>query len=121
MVLAMTQIANRPAALTLAALAATLIIIAGGKTPGLSWAPLAHIGQISYGLYLWHYPVVVVGMDILPRSIPLWARMLLVTALSITTAEASHRWIEQPFLRLKGRLARRSTLVTLPNGGLSRP
>lgn len=43
--------------------AATLLIILivlAGRGPvarGLAWAPLAGLGRLSYGVYLWHYPV----------------------------------------------------------------
>jgi peptidoglycan/LPS O-acetylase OafA/YrhL len=39
------------------------VIALGGfasTAPGtslLEWGPLAHIGRISYGLYLWHIPL----------------------------------------------------------------
>ncbi|MGK2929499.1 MAG: acyltransferase family protein, partial [Acidimicrobiales bacterium] len=58
---------------------------------------LAAIGRRSYSLYLWHWPVFVFtrpGVDWpLDGAAALVVRLALVFAL----AEASYRWIEQPF------------------------
>lgn len=46
---------------TAIALSSTMMVL-GASQPGLfakilSWRPLRYIGEISYGLYLWHYPI----------------------------------------------------------------
>ena len=53
------------------------------------WAPrsLVRLGQISYGLYLWHFPVMLVLTPFL--AVPV----------SLALALASERWIERPFRR----------------------
>jgi peptidoglycan/LPS O-acetylase OafA/YrhL len=65
--------------------------------------PLVAIGRISYGLYLWHWPVYLVlnGGRIHWGFIPL---TLLRLAVSGLLAVASFLLVEQPFLRLKRRL-----------------
>ena len=69
----------------------TLALIAGGMTfmsPGrtlLASAPLRSIGRISYSLYLWHWPVLVLGaMALAPvdaetgdATAPIWLRLTL--------------------------------------------
>jgi peptidoglycan/LPS O-acetylase OafA/YrhL len=69
----------------------------------LRLAPLVAIGRISYGLYLWHWPIYLVlnGGRIHWSFVPL---TLLRLAVSGAVAVLSYVLIEQPFLRLKRRL-----------------
>ncbi len=71
-------------------------------TTALGWKPLASLGKISYGLYLWHLPVYAV---ILPRvlDLPLAVRSAVVVAASVAVAGLSYVAVERPFLRLKDR------------------
>jgi peptidoglycan/LPS O-acetylase OafA/YrhL len=63
--------------------------------PVLSLAPLRAIGWISYGLYLWHWPVYVY---LTPARTGLDDAQLLVVRLAVTfaLALASYRLVEQP-------------------------
>ena len=61
----------------------------------LSWRPLAYVGKISYGLYLWHGLVIWWHLP-WPVAVPL----------SIAMAIVSFHVIEQPFLGLKDRFGR---------------
>ena len=63
--------------------------------PVLSLAPLRAIGWISYGLYLWHWPVYVY---LTPARTGLDGTELLVLRLAVTfaLALASYRLVEQP-------------------------
>jgi peptidoglycan/LPS O-acetylase OafA/YrhL len=75
-----------------------------GLTSGLlRRQPLVAIGRISYGLYLWHWPVYLVlnGGRIHWAFVPLTLLRLGVSGLM---AVLSFRLVEQPFLRLKSRL-----------------
>ncbi len=65
--------------------------------------PLVFVGRISYGLYLWHWPVYLVlnGGRIPWAFVPL---TLLRLAVSGLCALASFVLVERPFLRLKDRL-----------------
>ena len=58
----------------------------------LGSTPLAAIGRRSYGLYLWHWPILV--LTDAPRSM---ARLLFVLVLVAVVTEAGYRLIEQPF------------------------
>jgi peptidoglycan/LPS O-acetylase OafA/YrhL len=86
---------------------AGLVIAAGlGSTatvPGrlLGLAPVRWIGRISYSLYLWHWPLIVIPATALETELPLWARLGLA-ALTFPIAAASQHWIEEPIRR--GRL-----------------
>ena len=89
-----------PAAL-LPCLGTALIIHAGQAGPSvvgrlLSLKPVVFIGQISYSLYLWHWPVIVFTSYMLVHK-PNVPTMAGAVALSILLATLSWRYIEQPF------------------------
>ncbi|MEO8906628.1 MAG: acyltransferase, partial [Microbacteriaceae bacterium] len=69
----------------------------------LDIAPLRAIGARSYGLYLWHWPVLVLvaaawspGADTLERTLMIGAVALCITA---AAAVLSYRFVEQPVRR----------------------
>ena len=104
---------------------ATVVLIAGladhdgWLRSALGLAPLRWVGRISYGLYLWHFPIFLVFRYRLGVSFPLRAAILV--GLSIAVAAASHQWIERPFLRLKDRFRsdghRSNGLLPVVGGG----
>jgi peptidoglycan/LPS O-acetylase OafA/YrhL len=56
------------------ALIAALELCAGGFVVGaLSLAPVRYLGQVSYGTYLWHWPVIVLAGDLLDMPAPVLA------------------------------------------------
>jgi peptidoglycan/LPS O-acetylase OafA/YrhL len=82
----------------------------------LAWRPLAWLGLVSYGVYLWHLPIAELlalgtsphftagGLDLtasLPA--PTVALLILTLAASCAIAWASYRVVELPFLRRKER------------------
>ena len=79
----------------------------GWLASALSRQPLVGIGRISYGLYLWHLPLVygcgALAVDGAPPDFP---RATLAIALTFLIAGASYRWIETPMLRIKRRFTR---------------
>lgn len=98
---------------TLGTLGVLLAAPHAGLSRGVRWlsAPsLQWLGARSYSLYLWHWPVLWLGIAILGPT-PVSVRLVLV-AVSIVPAMASYRWVEQPW-----RTA--DFLVTLPMGGLA--
>ena len=108
-----------PAGLLIAALGAAGLVVAAAS-PGLiagllSWAPLRWAGLRSYGIYLWHWPVIAIAAAITgPRPGPpwLWAAE---TATAITLAAASWTWIEEPILHNGLRATCRAVCRTLGN------
>jgi peptidoglycan/LPS O-acetylase OafA/YrhL len=63
---------------------------------GFAWAPLRWVGTRSYGIYLWHWPVLVLTSPHgNPGDAPLWMVGAQVSA-SVLLAWASYRWVEQP-------------------------
>jgi peptidoglycan/LPS O-acetylase OafA/YrhL len=64
----------------------------------LSWRPVTYVGEISYALYIWHFPVLYLWPT---NRLPVLARV----AVSLACAVASYQLIERPFLRRKPRPA----------------
>ncbi|PPF82220.1 acyltransferase [Subtercola sp. Z020] len=72
--------------------------IAGNRGPAvvLSLRPMVWIGTISYSLYLWHWPMLVLAAAVFGTlSLPL---ALAVGAFSVIPAWLSYRFVETPFL-----------------------
>lgn len=81
---------------------AALVIAAGVRLPVaapgrlLGSRPLRYLGRISYSLYLWHWPLIVLPAAALGSALGLPTRLGLALA-TIPIAAASQRWIEEPF------------------------
>ena len=74
--------------------------------PVLAWGPIARIGVISYGLYLWHLIGLHMGNEVagllgLTGQTAGWAALPVYLAASIVIAEVSFRWFESHFLKMK--------------------
>ena len=67
-------------------------------TIALSWRPLRALGLISYGVYLWHWPVDVV-MTAERVGLTGWPLIGVQSAITLALSIASYRWIEQPIRR----------------------
>jgi peptidoglycan/LPS O-acetylase OafA/YrhL len=91
--------ANLPAAVGLALVIAAAAI---GTGPAMSWLGtrlLAGLGLISYGIYLWHLPLILIvrQMGLLPATFA--PRLLLVLTLAVGAATLSWILVERPLLR----------------------
>lgn len=81
---------------------ASALIIAAVASPYsavgklLSWKPLQWIGLRSYGLYLWHYPVIILSNPANPNAQPGFMLQLVQLALSIGLAALSYKYLEVP-------------------------
>ena len=84
-------------------LAAAAIIVAGqsgsrfGVDRLLSWKPLVALGDNSYALYLWHWPVLVLATGRhRHREAPTLVQGLAVVAASMVLAVLTTRFVEKP-------------------------
>ena len=82
-----------------------VLAVVGVAVPG-SWGntvlgtqPLRYLGQRSYGLYLYHWPIFMVlrpGQDV---ALAGWPNTLLRLALTLVVADLSYRFVEMPVRR----------------------
>ncbi len=81
-------------------LAGVLLVVSGTGTCSrlnrlLSIRSLTYVGDLSFSIYLWHWPVLVIGMAVLDtRAVEV--RLGLV-AVALGLSVASHRLVENPF------------------------
>lgn len=79
---------------------AVALLYGGGAPSGpvrlLAAAPLRFLGKISYSLYLWHWPLLVLPLMFLERSLT-GAEIVVAVAAAIGVSWLSWRFIEQPF------------------------
>ena len=61
----------------------------------LRWRPVQFIGDISYSLYLWHWPILILAPWALHTLLGTWAS-LSVVAISVAVGWVSKRFIEDP-------------------------
>ncbi|HEY7438315.1 MAG TPA: acyltransferase family protein [Acidimicrobiia bacterium] len=64
----------------------------------LSWRPLCWLGLISYGVYLWHWPVDIV-VDTERVGLSGWPLFFLQCAITLTIAYVSYQFLERPIRR----------------------
>ncbi len=85
-------------------LGSALVLLAGAHPDGsrplvsrmLGWAPMRTIGDWSYSLYLWHWPVLILATEALGRALlPAETALALVAIFGLSAA--TFWWIESPF------------------------
>jgi len=95
-----------------AALVAGVILAPGGPAARLlSVRPLRYVGSISYGTYLWYWPVALV-MTPERTGLGEWALFGCRTAVTLGIAALSARLVEMPIRR--GALPARRALIAIP-------
>lgn len=111
---------------TLVALLAALLIPALERAPrgwmaqALGWSPMKQLGRVSYGFYLWHWPIVL--WLAVPAGATFWERRALNVAqfgLTLAIAVASFTLLESPIRQGRFRLGRLPARTTLATGMLT--
>lgn len=104
------------------AAALTAVAILGATSPG-SWLgrgldtpALRWVGERSYGLYLWHWPVLVLFTVGSPRGAPWWLVPSAALAVTVAAATLSYRYVEVPVRRLGFRGALSAVLAGAGEG-----
>lgn len=84
-------------------LGATLMLFAGAISGAstslnkiLAYKPLQYFGAISYSLYLWHWPVIILAKEMWPDFFGIDA-MFILFMVSVFLAGLTYRCVEQPF------------------------
>jgi peptidoglycan/LPS O-acetylase OafA/YrhL len=80
--------------------AAILIVCVCNSTSYLrhifSWKPLTWIGERSYGIYLWHYPIIVLSTPVYEIGNPSYLRVGIQLIITLIVANFSYNYIEIP-------------------------
>ena len=76
----------------------TALVIWSGQRPTLVGRLLSHpgpvaLGDVSYSWYLWHWPVIVIAVSVLP-DVPLLP--VIAAVASLIPSYLSYRWVENP-------------------------
>lgn len=101
---ALAEARHWPSIATLAPTLGTALLLWSGKSAtaakispihrALSTKPLIWLGGLSYSLYLWHWPLLILGQDWLDLRGPLWGTFL--TVASLAPSWLSYRYVEGP-------------------------
>ena len=87
------------------------VVVSRGALRGGAGAVLQRVGEVSYGVYLYHTFVIAAVLLLLRRTglhdglLHHVATYLLVFGATFALSSGSYRWFETPFLRLKERFA----------------
>ncbi|WP_455937613.1 acyltransferase family protein [Gemella morbillorum] len=89
----------------LVAVLGLIIIISSGKqhtfiSKALSFRPIVFIGKISYSLYLWHFPIIVLTTPVSEIGNPNLFYVTLRIILTVIAAALSYLFVETPIRKL---------------------
>lgn len=96
-------------------LGTAILLATGSRSPpllnrALASPPLVGVGLISYSVYLWHWPILVLSKTQLQVPLNSISSKLAAVVLTLVLAYLSWRFVEQPF-RDRSRFGRRSVFA----------
>ena len=86
-------------------LGAVGVLAAGVETDGvgatrlLTWRPVTWVGDLSYSIYLWHWPALVLGAPLLTGDDPEWLEKTVLLGAVVALSALTYQLVEQPFRR----------------------
>jgi len=106
-VLVFNDYSEFPGALALVPAVGAALVIVGGTNPNRQWhspvtssAPVQLVGDLSYSLYLWHWPLIVLTPYAFPAAVAggklSTPTSLAIVAASLVLAYLSKRFVEDP-------------------------
>ncbi|VWX53322.1 acyltransferase family protein [Novosphingobium sp. 9U] len=103
--------------------AALVLLCGSGKHPAnvgrfLSLSPLTWLGDISYALYLWHWPLLIAYLTCSYHTVAPVGAGFGVLGLSVVLAWATTRFVERPFGKFRDAHIWRSLAVAGASAGL---
>lgn len=97
--------------------AGTLLLLAAAdvdRSP-VGWLlrsrPVVFVGDLSYSLYLWHWPLLIVGNSLLGQ--PRGLTSVVIVGASIIPAYVSFRWIEEPIRKADWLVGRKAVALVI--------
>ena len=99
--------------------AGTALLVAAGANERQGWpqpflvsGPMQFFGRISYSLYLWHWPLIVLGSVVAAAVTPA-VRVPIEVGLAILLGALTYRWVEDPLRtgRFIGTVPRRNLSI----------
>ncbi|MBN7136895.1 hypothetical protein A7A76_19325 [Lysobacter enzymogenes] len=91
-------------------LGAGLLLLGGREAAALQWRPLRFLGRVSYGWYLWHWPLLAM-LPAMSLGTPSPAERAALVLASLLLAWASSVWLEEPIRRRRSARARPTVLA----------
>lgn len=79
-----------------------LVVVGGGSGVVSRWlasTPMRWLGDVAYALYLWHWPLLILGLLATGQNSPGKKLGVAVIALSLVLAWLTHRFVEKPLMQ----------------------
>ena len=70
----------------------------GSPGPFLAWSPIQYLGDISYSLYLWHWPLIVIVPQVTGSALGLLDKLAIIAG-SVALAGLTKKYVEDRYRR----------------------
>lgn len=95
-----------PGFIALIPISAAVLILISGQTPSkygveklLSAAPLRFLGGLSYGIYLWHWPILIFYYEIFDVETVLVLHGIIIIVISVVLSYITTNLVEKPIIK----------------------